>query len=340
MELDGRKQTILRAVVFEYVRCVEPVGSEMLAAKYDLGVKSATIRNELADLAEMGYLDQPHTSAGRIPSDLGYRYFVDRLIVGQDVDAEKRKQLRDVAEEGDVLQELLNETTRALSRLTHLLTAATVVRDPNLSIRSILVSALGPKQALLVVALSNGSVHNRMIEMPSEMTLTDLGAVNEILSHTLNGVNVRTASKSKLTLAVPSQSAEKVLALVMSGLRGVVKEASKVNITTEGEEFLFGQPEFQRDVGALSELIDSLKESDLLADAMTTDHAQTVTIGREHRDEKLHQLSVVRQRFYIGSQEAGTIAVIGPTRMAYDSSIPLINFTARALSESLTRFLG
>lgn len=341
MELDPRKQTILQAVVFEYVRGAEPVGSEMLAARYPLGVKSATIRNELADLSDMGYLEQPHTSAGRIPSDRGYRYFVDRLIVTRDPESGPRKQVQDATGEGDALQDLLIETTRVLSRLTHLFTAATLVKNASLSIRSAIVSALGPKQALLVIALSNGTIENRMLEVPEELTLTDLGMANEFLTQTLVGKAIRTAAKSKAPTFSNSARAEKLLGAVWTGLKSISKEVSRTTLTTQGEEYLFAQPEFHRDIVALTDLIDALKDSDVLASAIQAPELpQTVTIGKEHRSERMHQLSIVRRSFYIGENEAGVIAVIGPTRMAYDTSIPLVNFTAQALSESLTKFLG
>lgn len=341
MELDARKQTILRAVVVEYVRGAEPVGSEMIATRYEMGVKSATIRNELADLSDLGFLEQPHTSAGRIPSDLGYRYYVDRFIVEPELSPEMRKQLKSTTEEGDALQELLSETTRALSRLTHLLSAATLVRNANLVVRSMVVSALGPKQALLVLVLSNGAVVNRMLEVPAELTLADLGRVNEQLTAQMVGKGLRLLAKGKNSTPAPNAPAsDQLLAGIHTAIRSIAREHSKVSVTTEGEEFLFGQPEFQRDAGALAELIDSLKESDVLAEAIQSDQPQTVTIGREHRSEKMHQLSVVRQSFYVGEHEAGMIALVGPTRMAYDFSIPLVNFTARALSHSLTKFLG
>ncbi len=341
MELDARKQTILRAVIFEYVKDAEPVGSEMIAQRYPLGVKSATIRNELADLSDLGYLEQPHTSAGRIPSDQGYRYFVDRLIVTKDPEAQSKKQVNEATGEGDAAQELLHETTRVLSRLTHLLTAATLVWNTSLTIRSAVVSALGPKQALMVLAMSNGSIENRMLEIPAELTLTDLGQANELLMKALLGQPIRAAAKTKAP-ASGNPRLDVLLSTIWTGLKAIAKDVSKVHVTTEGEAFLFGQPEFQRDVAALSELIDSIKESDLLADAIQnpSDQPQKVTIGREHRSERLHQLSMVRQSFFVGEHEAGMIAVIGPTRMSYETSIPLVNYTARALSESLSKFFG
>lgn len=339
-QLDARKQTILRAVIFEYVRGAEPIGSEMLAAKYELGVKGATIRNELSDLAEMGYLEQPHTSAGRIPSDRGYRYFVDRLIVTGDPAQESKAKVKEATEEGDALQELLTETTRVLSRLTHQLTAATIVKNQNLTIRSVVASALGPKQAIVVVVLSNGHVENRMVEVPAELTLPELGQVNEWLATNLVGKPLRSALRVKHT--VSEERGSKLLGVVFTALKSISREVNRVSVTTQGEEFLFGQPDFQRETHVLAEMLDSLKESELLADAIQTpsDQPQMVTIGKEHRYPQLQKLSLIRQSFFVGENEAGVIAIIGPTRMAYEQGIPLVNFTAKALSDSLTRFLG
>lgn len=341
MELDPRKQTILRAVIFEYVREAEPVGSEALAQRYSLGVKSATIRNELADLADLGFLEQPHTSAGRVPSDRGYRYFVDRLIETEDPAPEAKRQLHGATNEGDAAQDLLADTTRVLSRMTQLFAAATLVRNANLSIKSAIVTALGPKQALLVVVFSNGAIENRMLEIQGELTLDDLGQANEAIAKLVVGHAIRTAARSK-----PSPGGnpriDRLLGVVWSGLKSIAKEVSRVQITTNGEAFLLAQPEFQRDVGALTDLLEAIKGTDLLSDAQQnpTAIAQTVSIGREHRSEKLHQMSMVRQSFFVGENEAGMIAVIGPTRMAYEKSIPLVDFTAKALSEALSRFLA
>lgn len=339
-QLDARKQTILRAVIFEYVRGAEPIGSEMLAAKYELGVKGATIRNELSDLAELGYLEQPHTSAGRIPSDRGYRYYVDRLIVASDPETETKNKVKEAADEGDALQDLLSETTRVISRLTHQLTAATVIRNQNIKIKSIVASALGPKQAIVVVVLSNGQVENRMVEVPAELTLSELGAVNEWLTGNLVGLTLRGATRVKHGLS--DERGARLIGVVFGALRSISKEVNRVSVTTQGEEFLFGQPEFQRETGLLADLLETLKGSEMLAEAIQapSDQPQMVTIGREHKNPQLQKLSMIRQSFFVGENEAGVIAIIGPTRMAYEKSIPLVSFTARALTDSLTRYLG
>lgn len=340
-ELDSRKQTILQAVIIEYVTAAEPVGSELLVQKYGLGVKSATVRNELAEMSELGYLEQPHTSAGRIPSDLGYRFYVDRLLDKREIDDKSRQKLTEVAEDGEVLQKLLRDTTQALSRLTHLMSVATTVRDVGLSVRSAIVSALGPTQALFVLALSNGHIENKMIECPVGLSLQDIGIANELLTTATAGKALRGLVKAKTPVSPNSPAADKLLASVWTQLRTIAKDSTRGMMVAEGEEFMFAQPEFQRDLNALTSFIDYLNSSDVLYDAVSGQPAaQTVTIGRENRQEQLHQMSVVRQSFFVGENEAGVISLIGPTRMAYDAGIPLVSYTAKVLSESLTRFFG
>lgn len=342
MDLDARKQRLLRAVIVEYVSAAEPVGSEILVQKYDLGVRSATVRNELAEMAEMGYLEQPHTSAGRIPSDRGYRYFVDRLIVEREPELATKRRVRDVAQDGEILQSLLRDSARLLSRLTHLMSAAAIIRDPDLTVRSALVSALGPTQGLLVVVLSNGHVESRMIECPPGLTLQDIGMANEQLATGVCGSTLKQFARFKPPTAPDAPGAQRLLATVWSLLKAMASDLTRGALITEGEEFMFGQPEFHRDAAAFSDLLDALKESDLLYEAIArpVDQYSSVTIGKENPNSQMHQFSVIRQNIFAGETAAGTIAVIGPTRMAYDASIPLLNYTAQALTETLTRFLG
>lgn len=339
--LDPRKQTILRAIVVEYVDAAEPVGSEQLVQRYGLGVKSATVRNEMAEMSELGFLEQPHTSAGRIPSDLGYRYYVDRLLATRTVSAETQGQVRKAAEGGDVLEGLLRDTVRVLSRMTQLLGVATTVRDAEVTVRTAVVSALGPSQALMVVALSNGQVENRMIECPGGLTLSDIGAVNVHLTQALVGNTLRSLTKSKPPTVPGSPAADKLLTILWTYVRTIAREGTRGIMVTEGEEYMFAQPEFQRDLGSLQALLAELADSDLLYESIAPGEAvQPVTIGRENRLAPMQRMSVVRHSFYVGGAEAGVVALVGPTRMAYDKSMPLVRFTAEALSESLTRFLA
>jgi heat-inducible transcriptional repressor len=337
-ELDPRKQRLLRAVVVEYVFGAEPIGSEMLVQKYDLGVKSATVRNELAEMAELGLLEQPHTSAGRIPSDQGYRFYVDRLVVERAIDDTQQRVIREASEDTDAINEVLRDTIRVLSRATQQLGVASTTRDLSVQIRTALISVLGPTQALLVVALSNGRIENRLIECPQNLTLEDVGKANhELVS--IVGKDLKAITKAKVPNNLNNPATEKLLTSIWTHLRMIAKHLTRGKLITEGEEFLFTKPEFKQDTEALAELFRELDDHDVLYEALNP-QTEVVTIGRENRAEKMRRFSVIRKGYYIGDAEVGVVAVIGPTRMDYDGGIPLVNYTAEALSRSLTRFFG
>jgi heat-inducible transcriptional repressor len=332
---------ILHAIVVEYVSTAEPVGSEALVSRYPLGVKSATVRNEMAELLDLGLIEQPHTSAGRIPSDLGYRYYVDRLVITKEIDTVVQDRLRTSAGDGEALQTVLRDTARLLSRLTRLLGVATTVREPNITIRTAVVSAIGPNQLLFVLALSNGHIENRMIEVPADLTLEHIGMANEALASHLVGQKLRLKSNHKAPATNLSPIADKVVSLAWNQLVTIAKSYAKGSLVVEGEEQLLTQPEFKKDVDTFATLMEELHDSDVLYQSLANSQSgQIVTIGRENPRAELKQFSIVRQSYYVGEDEAGVIAVVGPTRMKYDDGIPLVNFTAAALSESLTRFLG
>lgn len=336
--LEPRKQRLLRAIVCEYVVTGEPVASDALVQKYDLGVKAATVRNELAEMSELGYLEQPHTSAGRIPSDHGYRFFVDCLVIEKALDHSQRKAIAESVNETEALQDMLRDTVKVLSRASNQMGVATTIKDTSLTIRTVIVTALGPTQALLVVALSNGHVENRMMECPKDFTLTELGKANEALAQTLIGQELRNVSKIKPRIEA-NPAVERFLGSVWMHLKAISRQLTRGKLILEGEENLFGHPEFQRDVNALSGLLRELTESDVLYEA-TSPKPELVTIGKEHGVEKMRPFTVIRRSFTIGQNEIGSVAIVGPTRLDYDGSIPLINFTAEALSRSLTKMFG
>ncbi len=339
-ELDPRKRTILQAIIIEYVTAAEPVGSEALVQKYQLGVKSATVRNEMAEMSDLGYLEQPHTSAGRIPSDLGYRYYVDHLIITRELDHAAKKRVDEAANDGETLNILLRDTVRALSRVTRLLGVASTVRDGHITIRNAVVSALGPSQALLVLILSNGHIENRMVEVPLGLTLVDVGRVNELLSSSLVGRELRKTSQAK-TPAGGNPAMDRLIATLWSDVRAIARELTRGKLITEGEEFFYAQPEFRRDIASLEYLIEELSDSDVLFDAISpAEEVRQVTIGKENKHAPMRHLSVVRRSFFVGSQETGVIALVGPTRMNYDRGILLVDYTAKALGDSLSRFFG
>lgn len=338
--LSNRKEHILRAVIVEYVSAAEPVASDLLAEKYSLGVKSATIRSELAEISGLGLLEQPHTSAGRIPSDQGYRYFVDRLIIDAPLDKERKQKVKETTDEEETLQELLKHTTRTLSRLTHLLTAAVTVRESKLTVKNAILTVLGPSRGLLVMVMSNGLVENRVLEIPKGSTLEHIGRINEALSRYAESKTLRSLMRSSPP-PMGDPTLDRLLKNVCNKIQDVAKQVTSGKVIFEGEEYIIAQPEFQRDPALLERLLESLEDENALREAVLADtsNVSTVTIGKEHASDRLHILSILRQNFSVANEEAGTLAIIGPTRMNYEHGLRLLNFTALAIGETLTRVL-
>lgn len=339
--LDQRKRIILRAVILEYVAEGEPVGSELIAQKYELGVRSATVRNELAEMSELGYLEQPHTSAGRIPSDGGYRYYVDHIIEDQTLDPTQKQKVSHATHRSEILRNILQDTTKTLSRMTHQLAAATTVGNVQVRVRNAIVTALGPQRAMLVLVLSNGDVENRMVEGPADMNLEDLGRLNELLPSLLLDLNAKALSKIKSPPPTGKVSYDRLVNSVFGTLRTVGKDLSQGQLVVEGEEYILAQPEMQRDAALLHEVLRSLEDEDILSSAIqnTSEEPLLITIGRENERPGMKSLSILRHSFYVGAEEAGTLAIIGTTRQDYQSGIALLRFTAEAIGQTLSKLI-
>ncbi|BDI31914.1 heat-inducible transcription repressor HrcA [Capsulimonas corticalis] len=343
MYLDDRKQRILGAVVRDYVETVRPIGSEDLAARHALGVKSATIRNELAELAELGLLRQPHTSAGRIPSDRGYRFYVDHLMEARSVPKSAARQAA-ALEQSLALDKLLRQTCALLTRMTSYTSMATPPRPADTQISQVFISPAGDKGLLAVVLLSTGHVETRRFAGSADFTPSDLVSVNNALNAGMAGKNIDSVIGPDAALgAPPAEFAPSVRALfesLLQVLRQMIQSAADDDqIYLEGTSEILRQPEF-RDVAKIEMVLDSLQQGTMLFQtlAQTVRTSQvTVVIGRENHITAMQECSVISAPYYIGTRERGAIGVLGPTRMDYDRAIPAVNYFARALSDTLTR---
>ncbi len=325
-------------MIVEYVDSAEPISSELIARKYGLGVRSATVRNELAEITELGYLEQPHTSAGRIPSDPGYRYFVDRLILDRVASEEARAKVRDATSAQEALSELLRETTKVLSRVTQLLSVATAARNSDVKVLHAFTTAIGPDRGLLVTVLENGHVENRIVELPAGVTLDQLGKANELLAAQVEGATLSTLGALRVRQTGQS-TLDAILRSAGSSLSTAAREMMRGRLITEGEEYVLAQPELRRDLETMRALLESLEREDDLQAALGANNADGVTIGSENGAGALSFFSILRQRFYVGESEAGLIALLGPKRMDYEQNLAILRFAARAMSETLTQML-
>jgi heat-inducible transcriptional repressor len=341
MELGERKQKILGAVVRDYVETVRPVGSEELAARYAAwGVKSATIRNELAELAEMGLLRQPHTSAGRIPSDRGYRFYVDNLMETENPATFVGDSEIDATLE---LESLLRHTCAILTKITSYTSVATPPRPADTLLSQVFLTPAGENRLLVAVLLSTGQVENRLLAASVEQPTTDIPALTNALNAWIAGKSLETIKKAAFDNAEASTPPEFGSALravyvgIARAVRHVVREtADEDHVLLEGATEIFKQPEF-RDAGKTETVLDALHRGALMFQAVSRSRTQvTVVIGAENRVVAMHECSVVTAPYYVGTRLRGTIGVVGPTRMNYDRAVPAVDFFASTLSSTLT----
>jgi heat-inducible transcriptional repressor len=235
---------------------------------------------------------------------------------------------------------LLHDTVRLLARVTQHVSVAATVRESGVTIRQVTINGLTPQRALMVVVLSNADVEDHMIEASPELTLSDLQTVGQVLTTAVEGRTLR----QLLRQAPPAganlkPAAANLLSRSWRAVKAVARSKSSGKLLSEGTAYLLSQPEFQRDFGALTEVVQALEDANVLHSALDGSAGLAVTIGRENSQDALKRLAVIAARFHVGGEDAGAIAVIGPTRMDYDRAIPLVEQTAKALSEALTRLM-
>jgi heat-inducible transcriptional repressor len=341
--LDSRKVRILQLIIQDYVHTIKPVGSEQLIKAYQLGCKSATVRNEMAELAELGYLVQPHTSAGRIPTDRGYRYYVDELmnppaaLTPDEVESVRPRPETNVNE----LKEVVQETCRLLSTLT---TYPSLATDPSTEatfLRRVYLSEASPRHILLVALLSTGHVEHRLVEVeatPGESGLVRLaGYLNTLvadreMTEVARLLTVSTVPQELLSLA-------SVLGKAASTLSEMAASFSERRVYLEGMNQILRQPEFQ-DVQRLENLLNALEQHGALYRVLSRSLPNcdvSILIGSENTYIPITECSIISTSYHIGSRPAGYLGVVGPTRMNYDRATAAVELMAQNLSQMLTQ---
>jgi heat-inducible transcriptional repressor len=335
-DLGARKAAVLHAVVEEYVRSGEPVGSETIADSAGLGVSSATIRNEMAALEELGYLSHPHTSAGRIPTDLGYRHYVDAQPHGVRLrDAHRRAIAGYFAEAILDLEEVLKGSVQLLSRLTQYAGLAVPPGASEEPVARLELIDMGPTLMILAVG-QHGRVDKRVIDRPEDVTTDRLRQLESQL-RSLGGVTYVDAQASLLRLAAGSLPDEHDLLLqVAETLRTATQGEGAVHVLVGGVSNLTDETQTWRRE-TLRRLFETLeREQDMLQVLrdVSADHRDVwVTIGTEHPSTGEWDASIVTAPFTAGDATVGTIGVVGPTRMDYLSAMASVRAVAKRLSE-------
>lgn len=330
MEMDSRKQQVLRAVVTEYVRTAEPVGSERLAESRAFSAKSATLRNEMAALAGLGYLQQPHTSAGRIPSDQGYRYYVDRLME-PNLAAARLPHARFNAE----LDEVLRQTCRILSGITNCAAVATPPTRETVTVRQVHLTPVGEARALVVTVLSSGQVEHRIVETGIAASAAAFTRLDNLLNDELDGLPLDAARAAVFTLPHDLGAFSEMATKVHDAIVEIVTRDAESDTVIEGATSILREPEFQNEERR-ERLLQALEDRRRLLESLRAISDDVdVTIGAENPCPEMHEFSFVSTRYHVGERMTGLIGVFGPTRMAYSSAIPAVRSMARRLGALL-----
>jgi len=338
-----RKKKVLKAIINEYVMTADPIGSRTLARRYEFGVGSATIRNEMADLEEMGYLEKPHKSAGRIPSDKGYRFYVDILMELQKLSKQEQKAIKENYEsKAPEVHEIIEQTSDMLSELTQY---TSLILSPHLKdsvFRSLKLVPIDTKHVLLIIITDIG-VQDRVVSMPEGLNHSELQQITRYLNERLQGLTLSQINEELLN------ELESTLVNRLDGLenrqldvlyQGLINPGiSKAKVYLGGTTNILEQPEFN-DIHKVKTVLQVLEREELLYNILGNISDDTsnvkVTIGQENDFDEIKNCSMVTATYQLNNRSIGKIGILGPTRMDYSNVVSVVQLVAQVLSNMLT----
>lgn len=334
MDEADRRAAVLRAIVEEYVQTAQPVASQSIARSRALGVSSATVRNDMTQLEREGYITQPHTSAGRVPTDQGYRYFVDHFTSAGTLPVSQRRAVSDFfASAHSALEDLLNETSQFLAGLTH---HAAVVVGPQrdaVRVRSAQLVAIQPEVVLAIAVLSNGSIEKEVITNAGEFDDSQIARASAALDATMR-------EQSLATVQVPVASGDAVVdALVQLGIQALTRHGSPGSepLYVGGASKIVGDQDAFATAERASRLLEMLEQQVVVVSLVRDllDQGVTVSIGSEHEVDELRDCSIVLAPYRVDGRTAGTVGVLGPTRMDYQQALAAVAAVSQQLGKLL-----
>ncbi len=339
-ELTEREQAILRFLVGEYVACATPVGSRALWRRHDLGLSPATIRNVMADLEESGYLKHPHTSAGRMPTDKGYRFYVNYLMGVEDVPDSERQTIGRTLENASDPDELLTEASRILGRISRQLSLVSSPYIKGATLKRLELIQVSSSKIAIVLSVESGLVKTIILEVINDVRRDQLEGINRFLNERLSG---ETLEHIKNTFASRVKDAKDEKTGIV---RMLMKSANRLfddswtwrHVHIGGTPEVIDQPEFGRPEtfrSFLNLVDDEEVMSRVLTRRMSNLDEVTVTIGNEHEEKKLRDYTTVTSTYRVGDA-VGMVGIIGPKRMRYPRMIPLVEHMARTISSMLS----
>ena len=337
MAIDERKIKILQAIINDYIMTGEPVGSRTIAKRYDLGVGSATIRNEMADLEEMGYLEQPHTSAGRIPSNKGYRLYVDKLMEDSMLTIDEELKIKEYIINSAMyeIDKIVKEACSLLSELTNL---TTVVQTPSVrssNIRSIQLLPIDNHNLISVIVADNGVIKNHRIRINNMPKPETIQMINKVLNLrlknlTIEDINLEVINNLKNELA----GFDEVFNGILPALYETLKESNNTEIFVEGATNIFNYPEYN-DIEKAKEILSLINNKDSILGLIEPGSDITIRIGEENFYEAAKDCSIISAEYCLDGRPIGKIGLIGPKRINYSKVVAIMDKVMKELNESL-----
>lgn len=339
-QLNERKQRVLKAVIHDYIESAEPVGSRTLARKYDLGVSPATIRNEMADLEMLGYLEHLHTSSGRVPSSKGYRFYVDGLIPPKPV-SEEEKLLIDKWYKARVkrIDEVFQETAHIISQVTGNVSLVLAPQLTQAKFRCLQFLPLDDYRVITVLMTDAGFVENKILAMPDGAVFEDFQRMAKIINKNLMGHTLHTIEQHSLAEIRDEICDEPLYESALEIIHRALDTGRQERLYLGGTTQMLDQPEFH-DVEKVKEILLMLEEEELMRDIL---HAHMgdgleITIGQENEDQHFKDSSIITATYHLDGELLGTIAVLGPTRMEYAKAMSLLEYMNTNLTNVIKRF--
>ena len=340
MELTERKKKVLRSVVDLYIRTAEPVGSKAITELPDMKYSSATIRNEMAELTAMGYLEQPHTSAGRIPSAAGYRLYVDELMMDYRLSIDETKSISSAIEEKmQRVDKMVEKVAHLVSQATNLPAISAGIRPAGATVKRFDLILAGQGSIILVLMLSDEQVVNKLIKLPLNVTETDLKLLSAVLNTAMTELDPASFTPELLDKVMRSAgAAASLVPVIVDFTAETLRSRAGTSVTVAGQSRLLGLPEY-RDVDKAQRVLASM-DGDILSElpaVMQGANGTKVLVGPENVADELKDTSVVMTKFDIGDGMQGLIGVVGPTRMDYAKITARLSYFAESLSKMFSK---
>jgi heat-inducible transcriptional repressor len=335
--LDDRKRQILKAVVADYTATGVPVGSQVLAAKYFIALSSATIRNELADLVESGYLLQPHTSAGRIPSDRGYRYFVDFLMEPESAGAAIRRAVKQGFESvPHDLEAILDRAAMVLAQVTDNVSLVTAPQTNEARIKHIDLVSLEPHATLIILILEGNLIRQQIVSLERPTSQEDLSRMAAMLNNKVRGQTAHDLSTRLSQLGPDRGEQRRILEQLIDSIRNQQTQRQTV-VLHDGVRNLLRRPEFveRARLEELLELIEQGAQLSAILQQVAFEKDVEIIIGRENTTTGLQECSLVLTTYQMADRVRGTVGIMGPTRMRYGQVVARLRLVSQATSEAL-----